>query len=91
MPNFSELRTSEVRGIFGLGSYPKASWYGKSGCRRPRGRRGPGRVPLESQGLQPPCLTQLGELEEPLLWRIVPLRRRKPKAGACLLTAKPNC
>ncbi len=29
---FRELRTSEVRGIFGPGSYPRASWYGKSVC-----------------------------------------------------------
>jgi len=31
-PNFLERRTSEVRGVFGPGSYPKASWYGKSVC-----------------------------------------------------------
>lgn len=26
--------------MVGPGSYPKASWYGNSGCWRPRGRRG---------------------------------------------------
>lgn len=43
---FRDARTSEVTAISGPGSYPKASWHGKSVCCRPRDRCGaPGAYP----------------------------------------------